>query len=145
VLFTCKYILQYPWTNSKHGQHQPLRAKILFFRLRKLCFFFPRKKGDWCSFYVQYAVPRVSVSLGGRKGKEFLSKGKQTERGGKRMQPFLSSFPFPPIFGASPTLPARCLRCTLTRWQSGLPDLCWYVIPKPEKMYRISTKYSKWS
>jgi hypothetical protein len=22
---------------------------------------------------------------------------------------------------------------------TGLPDFCWYVIPKPEKMYQIDT------
>jgi hypothetical protein len=27
-------------------------------------------------------------------------------------------------------------------WQAGLPDFCWYMIPKPEKM---NTKCTKWS
>jgi hypothetical protein len=27
----------------------------------------------------------------------------------------------------------------------GLPDFSWCMIPKPEKMYQINTKCSKWS
>jgi hypothetical protein len=27
----------------------------------------------------------------------------------------------------------------------GLPDYSWYMIPKPEKMYRLNTKCTKWS
>jgi hypothetical protein len=27
----------------------------------------------------------------------------------------------------------------------GLPDFCWYVIPKPEKIYQIDTKCYEWS
>jgi hypothetical protein len=27
----------------------------------------------------------------------------------------------------------------------GLPDFSWYVIPKPEKMYQMSTKWIEWS
>jgi hypothetical protein len=27
----------------------------------------------------------------------------------------------------------------------GLPDLSWCTIPKPEEMYQMNTKYTKWS
>jgi hypothetical protein len=41
----------------------------------------------------------------------------------------------------------KILRFVLQRLarNSGLPDFCWYVIPKPEKGYQISTKCTKWS
>jgi hypothetical protein len=33
-------------------------------------------------------------------------------------------------------------------WKSvraGLPDFSWYMIPKPEKMYQMNKKCTKWS
>jgi hypothetical protein len=29
-------------------------------------------------------------------------------------------------------------------WSSGLPDFSCYMIPKPEKMYQMNTKSTKW-
>jgi hypothetical protein len=29
--------------------------------------------------------------------------------------------------------------------ESGLPDFSWYMIPKPEKMYQMNSKCTKWS
>jgi hypothetical protein len=28
--------------------------------------------------------------------------------------------------------------------RAGLPDFSWYMIPKPEKMYQMNTKYTEW-
>jgi hypothetical protein len=29
-------------------------------------------------------------------------------------------------------------------WIAGLPDFSWCMIPKPEKMYQMNTKCTKW-
>jgi hypothetical protein len=29
--------------------------------------------------------------------------------------------------------------------KAGLPDFSWYTVPKPEKMYQMNTKCTKWS
>jgi hypothetical protein len=29
--------------------------------------------------------------------------------------------------------------------EPGLPDFSWYMIPKPQKMYQMNTKCTKWS
>jgi hypothetical protein len=41
-------------------------------------------------------------------------------------------------------LMVQMISFSLMMIEAGLPDFSWYMIPKPEKMYQMNTKCTKW-